>query len=101
MPSWPSQAYSKAQQLDPANTSVPPKLALIRQLFSPAGQGAGQSGSRAAHAPARRCRRRLSPELSSRRAAAWLPCGDFRDAGEQALQPCRMTAEHEPAFLKE
>jgi tetratricopeptide (TPR) repeat protein len=29
-------AYGKAQQLDTANTSVQPKLALIRQLFSPA-----------------------------------------------------------------
>ena len=28
-------AYSKAQQLDSRNTSVPPKLALIRQLFTP------------------------------------------------------------------
>lgn len=28
-------AYGKAQQLAPANASVPPKLALIRQLFPP------------------------------------------------------------------
>jgi Flp pilus assembly protein TadD len=28
-------AYSKAQQLDSRNASVPPKLALIRQLFAP------------------------------------------------------------------
>jgi tetratricopeptide (TPR) repeat protein len=32
-----SQAYNKALQLDGANTGVPPKLALIRELFSPAG----------------------------------------------------------------
>ena len=30
-----SQAYSKALQLDGANTGVPPKLALIRTLFTP------------------------------------------------------------------
>lgn len=32
-----SQAYNKALQLDGANTGVPPKLALIRELFSPTG----------------------------------------------------------------
>lgn len=32
-----SQAYNKALQLDGANTGVPPKLALIRELFSPSG----------------------------------------------------------------
>ena len=31
-----SQSYAKAQQIDPANTSAPPKLALVRQLLSPA-----------------------------------------------------------------
>lgn len=31
-----SQAYSKALQLDGGNTGVPPKLALIRQLLTPA-----------------------------------------------------------------
>lgn len=34
-----SQAYSKALQLDGSNTAVQPKLALIRDLFSPAGKG--------------------------------------------------------------
>ena len=40
-----SQAYNKALQLDGANTAVPPKLALIRELFSPAvrGQRAGSA----------------------------------------------------------
>lgn len=33
-----SQAYSKALQLDANNTGVQPKLALIRDLFSPAGK---------------------------------------------------------------
>ena len=32
-----SQAYNKALQLDAANPAVPPKLALIRELFSPTG----------------------------------------------------------------
>ncbi len=32
-----SQAYNKALQLDSGNTAVPPKLALIRELFNPAG----------------------------------------------------------------
>lgn len=32
-----SQAYNKALQLDSANTAVAPKLALIRELFNPAG----------------------------------------------------------------
>ncbi len=33
-----SQAYSKALQLDGSNTAVQPKLALIRELFAPAGK---------------------------------------------------------------
>lgn len=35
-----SQAYSKALQLDAGNTAVQPKLALIRELFSPGARGA-------------------------------------------------------------
>jgi tetratricopeptide (TPR) repeat protein len=35
-----SQSYSRAQQLDAGNTSVPPKLALIRQLLSTGGKNA-------------------------------------------------------------
>ena len=34
-----SQAYNKALQLDGGNAAVPPKLALIRELFSPAAKG--------------------------------------------------------------
>jgi tetratricopeptide (TPR) repeat protein len=34
-----SQSYSKALQLDSANTGVPSKLALIRNLFAPDGRG--------------------------------------------------------------
>lgn len=42
-----SQAYSKALQLDGSNTAVQPKLALIRELFSP-----GRGTKPAAAAPA-------------------------------------------------
>ena len=31
-----SQSYAKAQQIDPANTTAAPKLALVRQLLAPA-----------------------------------------------------------------
>ena len=34
-----SQAYNKALQLDGTNTAVPPKLALIRELFNPGAKG--------------------------------------------------------------
>jgi tetratricopeptide (TPR) repeat protein len=38
-------SYSKALQLEPSSTSVPPKLALIRQLFAPAGPAQTPSGA--------------------------------------------------------
>ena len=43
-----SQAYNKALQLDSANPAVPPKLALIREIFS----ATASKGQRAASAPA-------------------------------------------------
>lgn len=46
-----SQAYSKALQLDSSNTAVQPKLALIRDLFSPAGKA--QKAAATAAAPAK------------------------------------------------
>ncbi|RYX90812.1 MAG: tetratricopeptide repeat protein [Comamonadaceae bacterium] len=45
-----SQAYSKALQLDSSNTGVQPKLALIRDLFSPT-RGNGRAPMAAAPAP--------------------------------------------------
>jgi tetratricopeptide (TPR) repeat protein len=39
-----SQAYSKALQLDSNNTGVQPKLALIRDLFSPGAKGRAPDG---------------------------------------------------------
>ena len=58
------QSYGRAQQLEAGNTTVPPKLALIRQLFSDAG--------RPARCLPRRRRSRASPfanEGPRRRAA--------------------------------
>lgn len=48
-----SQAYSKALQLDSSNTQVPAKLALIRELFTPASNKAklASSGSGATKTP--------------------------------------------------
>lgn len=45
-----SQAYSKALQLDGTNAGVPPKLALIRNLFSPESR-TGKSGISASAGP--------------------------------------------------
>ncbi len=48
-----SQAYNKALQLDAANSAVPPKLALIRELFKPNGKPtASASSAPAVTAPA-------------------------------------------------
>ncbi len=60
-----SQAYSKALQLDGSNAGVPPKLALIRNLFAPEGRAgkpvasatpapstAAAPGAKASHTPA-------------------------------------------------
>jgi hypothetical protein len=47
-----SQAYSRALQLDATNTGVQPKLALIRELFSPGTAKANVRTTAAAPAPA-------------------------------------------------
>jgi tetratricopeptide (TPR) repeat protein len=47
-----SQAYNKALQLDASNAGVPPKLALIRELFSPTGAKNQRPGQPPAAAPA-------------------------------------------------
>ena len=41
-----SQAYSRALQLDPGNAAVPPKLALIRELFAAPGRAGAAPDSR-------------------------------------------------------
>jgi len=46
-----SQAYNKALQLDSSNAGVPPKLALIRELFSPTGAKGQRPGPAAVTAP--------------------------------------------------
>jgi tetratricopeptide (TPR) repeat protein len=49
-----SQAYGRALQLDAVNTAVPPKLALLRELFTTSGAGRTGAGAPAsAPAPAR------------------------------------------------
>ena len=47
-----SQAYNKALQLDGANAAVPPKLALIRELFTPNNKGQHPATAALAAAPA-------------------------------------------------
>lgn len=47
-----SQAYNKALQLDASNAGVPPKLALIRELFSPTGAKNQKPTATAIPAPA-------------------------------------------------
>ena len=47
-----SQAYNKALQLDAGNPGVPPKLALIRELFSPTGSKGQQPTAAAMATPA-------------------------------------------------
>ena len=47
-----SQAYNKALQLDASNVGVPPKLALIRELFSPTGGKNQRPGPAPVNAPA-------------------------------------------------
>ena len=48
-----SQAYNKALQLDGSNAAVPPKLALIRELFNPAAAGQRPAAAPVAPAPAK------------------------------------------------
>lgn len=47
-----SQAYGKALQLDASNTSVPPKLAVIRELFRVPAKSQGPAPAAAPPAPA-------------------------------------------------
>jgi tetratricopeptide (TPR) repeat protein len=46
-----SQAYSRALQLDAGNTAVPPKLALIRELFAPSTRAAKPAAAAPVAAP--------------------------------------------------
>ena len=46
-----SQSYSQAQQLEPGNSTIAPKLALIRQLFGPPVQTRGTPATDRARPP--------------------------------------------------
>jgi Flp pilus assembly protein TadD len=48
------QSYGRAQQLEASNTSIPPKLALIRQLFSAPGSASLPPAPAEARKPVRR-----------------------------------------------
>lgn len=58
-----SQAYGKALQLDANNPAVPPKLALIRELFNPA-TGKGQRPSAVPALPSAPAMGGVSPQTS-------------------------------------
>ena len=58
-----SQAYGKALQLDASNPAVPPKLALIRELFNPA-TGKGQRPSAVPALPSAPAMGGASPQFS-------------------------------------
>jgi ketosteroid isomerase-like protein len=85
-----SQAYNKALQLDAANaTSLKPKLALIRELFSPdAGKGAKPAA--AAPAPAVIATQRPAPAASP--AAAPAPAAAAAPATAPAPAPAPAAA---------
>lgn len=71
-----SQAYSRALQLDAANTAVQPKLALIRELFAPGGRAAAvaRPGTAVAAAPAPApAARPAAPAVAAAPAAAARP----------------------------
>jgi tetratricopeptide (TPR) repeat protein len=55
-----SQAYGRAQQLDARNTSVRPKLALIRQLLAPAAKDAARPAARGPNSPGTDAKRNAS-----------------------------------------
>ena len=45
------QSYARALKLEPANTTVPPKLALVRQLAAPTRTASAPAGATAASPP--------------------------------------------------
>lgn len=67
-----SQAYSKALQLDASNTAVPPKLAVIRELFNP-GLSKGQRPTLPAVEASTQIAAKLPPMLATKGAADKLP----------------------------
>lgn len=67
-----SQAYGKALQLDAGNTAVPPKLAIIRELFNPA-LGKGQRPTLPAVDASTPVATKLPPTLATKGAADKAP----------------------------
>ena len=63
-----SQAYGKALQLDASNTAVPPKLAVIRELFNPA-LSKGQRPTLPAAETSTQTAAKLPPMLATKGAA--------------------------------
>ena len=60
-----SQAYNKALQLDGNNAAVPPKMALIRELFNPAAKGQRPTASVTAAAKAEPAAAKTAPVNSN------------------------------------
>jgi tetratricopeptide (TPR) repeat protein len=91
-----SQAYSKALQLDGANTGVQPKLALIRTLFAPdaKGQKPAAAAPAAAVAAAKPAPAPAPPVVA---AAPPAPATKPAPAGTTAAQPAAPTAPATPA----
>jgi len=93
-----SQAYSRALQLDAGNTAVQPKLALIRELFNPAGRGSAAPrpapAATAAPAPAAAVRA-AAPAAAAAVAAA--PAARPAAAAAPAAAPAVVAATPAPA----
>ncbi len=68
-----SQAYNKALQLDGANPAVPPKLALIREIFSPNNKGQHPANAALAAVPAAAVAKPSTPAPSAPAAVAPAP----------------------------
>ena len=92
-----SQAYSKALQLDGANTGVQPKLALIRTLFAP--DAKGQRPAAAAPAPAPVAATKPAPAPAAPVVAAVPPATATKPAPAPAptVQPATPAAPVTPA----
>ena len=89
-----SQAYSKALQLDGANTGVQPKLALIRTLFAPDAKGQKPAAAAPAPAPAPVAAAKPAPTPAAPVAAAAPPVPATKPAAaaQPAVQPAAPAA---------
>lgn len=99
-----SQAYSKALQLDAGNTAVQPKLALIRELFTPAGKSGAAAAATVAAAPAARPASAPAPKAAASApapqvAAAQAPSPAPAPAAPATPQPSAAAARDVEAAL--